>query len=127
MTPNFHRIVDIGYSLLDRDITGGRTFHLSAILNKSRVISIGINNYLKSHPRNKEFGYAPHARLHAEMAACLRLGFTDCSGLSIVNLRIDRNGNLCNSKFCLGCSNLIKFLNFKDAYYSTESGFESYY
>lgn len=126
MVPNFNRIVEIGYALIEKGSTG-RCWHLSAILNKSKILSLGINNYKKTHPQNEKFGYYPLAGVHAEMGACLRLGLTDCSGLTIVNLRINRKNEIANSKFCHGCSNLIKSLNFKEAFYSTDLGdFQQY-
>jgi len=118
---DFKRLIDISYALREKTITG-RTWHISFITNKSRILSIGVNNLSKTHPINKKYGYKPYQKLHGEMVAALRLGLTSCSGLSITNIRIDRNGQLCNSKFCEGCSNLVKSLNFKSAYYTNEFG-----
>jgi hypothetical protein len=116
------RITEIGYALREKSITGGRNFHASFILNKSKLLSIGVNRYNKSHPKNQEFGYSPMAGIHSEMAACLKLGLTDCSSLGIVNVRINRNGQLSNSCFCKGCSNLVKYLNFKEAFFTNDGG-----
>ena len=126
MTPDFKRLVDISYALQEKSITG-RCYHVSFILNKSKILSIGLNDYKKTHPKTKEFGYHPNSKLHSELAACLRLGLTDCEGLTIVNVRINNNGLLDNSKFCAGCSNLIKSLKFNSAYFSNERGeFQQY-
>lgn len=121
MLPNFDRIKEIAFATMEKSITG-RCWHMSIILNKSRIISIGFNNYFKTHPKIKEYGYHPHSKLHAELAACLRLGLTDCRGLTIVNIRISREMKITNSKFCNGCSNLIKSLNFSEAYHTDNSG-----
>lgn len=126
MNPNFQRIIDIGFATRQKNLIG-RCWHMSVILNKSKILSIGFNDYSKTHPKLKEFGYHPHSKLHAELAACLRLGLTDCTGLTIINLRINRNGLIDNSKFCVGCSNLIKSLGFTKAYFSnSQGGFEKY-
>lgn len=118
---NYNRIIEICYALKDKGSTG-RCFHTSIIINKSKILSIGINNYNKTHPKLKEFGYNPLSKLHSEMAACLRLGLTDCSNLTIVNIRINRNNKLDNSKFCNGCQNLIRQLNFSKAFYTNKLG-----
>ena len=103
-------------------MTGGRTFHISFILNKSKILSIGINKYNRSSSFNRNYGYLPHQKLHSEMAAAIKLGFINCNGLSIVNFRIDNNGNLANSCYCAACQNLIKALAFKSAHYSDNDG-----
>ncbi len=121
MIPNFDRIVDIGFALKEKTITG-RCWHMTVILNKSKIWSIATNNYFKTHPKIREFNYCHLVKLHAELAACLKLGMVDCSGLSIINLRINKNGELCNSRFCLGCSDLIRKLNFSEAFYTDEAG-----
>lgn len=121
MNPDFQRIVDIGFATREKSFSG-RCWHMSIILNKSKILSIGFNDYTKTHPKTKEFGYHSHAKLHAELAACLKLGLNDCAGLTIINLRINRNGLIDNSKFCVGCANLIKSLGFSEAYFSNSKG-----
>lgn len=116
------RAIEIAYAMKDKSHSGGRCFHLSAVFNKSKIISIGVNNYEKTHPQIQRFGYHPFARVHSEMSAALKLGLTDCNGLTIVNVRIDRNNKVVNSLFCKGCQNLIRYLNFSRAFYTTDSG-----
>lgn len=114
------RLIEVAYALREKNSSGGRNFHVSAIFKKSKLISLGLNNYSKTHPRTRDFGYPEHCRIHSELAACLKLGLSDCSGLTIVNVRIDRNGNLANSKYCRGCTNLVKHLNFSKAFYTND-------
>ena len=126
MQPNFSRIVEIGRALKDKG-SRKKNWHLSAILNKSKILSIGVNDYTKTHPKLREFKYHPLAKIHSELNACLKLGLTDCSGLTIVNIRIDKNENLNNSCYCFGCSNLVRYLGFKQAFFTDEDGnFQEY-
>ncbi len=118
---DFKRFVDIAYALREKTITG-QMWHVSFIVHKSKPISIATNNYKKTHPKLKEFNYHPSSRIHSELAAIIKLGFIDCSHLSIINIRIGNNGRICNSMYCLGCQRLVKTLNFKQAYYSDENG-----
>ncbi|NDA62330.1 MAG: hypothetical protein EBX50_09825 [Chitinophagia bacterium] len=64
--------------------------------------------------------------VHSEMDAIIKLGNTDCSGLILINTRINRNNKFDMSKPCSGCLNMIRSLNFKKIYYINKSGlFES--
>ena len=111
------RLIEISYALKEKGVTG-RAFHVSFILKKSRVLSISSNNYLKTHPQTRNFGYKTHNRIHSELGAALKLGLNDFSGLTLFNVRINRNNQLDMSCPCLGCQNLIKSLNFKSVYYT---------
>lgn len=117
----FERLIESAYALKGRFQTG-RAFHFAAILNKSRILSMATNNYSKTHPQTLLFNYQPNARLHSELSACLKLGLQDCSGLTIVSIRIDNNNRLNNAIFCNGCKELIKQLNFKNCYYTDKEG-----
>lgn len=55
--------------------------------------------------------------VHSEMDAVIKLGITDCTGLTIVNTRVNRNNKLDMSKPCRGCMDMIRKLNFKSVYY----------
>ena len=117
----YFRLIEISYALLERS-TIGRCRHFSFVLNKSKILAIGLNDYQKSHPMNQKFGYHPMSKLHAEMAAALKLGMVNCAGLTMVNIRINRENEISNSLYCRGCSNLVRALNFKDTYYSDSNG-----
>jgi hypothetical protein len=45
----------------------------------------------------------------------------------MVNVRIDLNGKIRNSKPCPFCQNLLKFLDFREVWFTNDSGgFEKY-
>jgi len=60
---------------------------------------------------------ADQVGVHSEMDAIIKLGLTDCSGLTLINTRIDRNNQLAMSKPCLGCTDMLRNLNFRRIYY----------
>jgi len=60
--------------------------------------------------------------VHSEMDAIIKLGNTDCSGLILINTRINRNNKFDMSKPCPGCLNMIRSLNFRKIYYINRSG-----
>ena len=55
---------------------------------------------------------------HSELNAVIKLGEEDCSKLTLVNTRINRNNILDHSAPCHGCSDMINQLNFKNVYYT---------
>ena len=120
---NLPRLIEIAYALKGKNSNnGGRCFHVCFILNKSKIISIGLNTYFKTHPKIRELGYPIEAGLHAELAACLKLGLTDCSKYDIVVVRIDNQNKLNLSKPCRACEKLLLGLNFNKVIYSNEMG-----
>lgn len=78
---------------------------------KGRVISMGQNSYVKTHPKQARFakavGLPDKQFLHAEIAAIIK-----CRDLSrahrILVTRIDRKGRTALAKPCLVCESAIK-------------------
>lgn len=116
---NFEKLEEIAYSLLDK--RDSRCFHVAFILKKKRIISIGWNKS-STHPLTKKYNYQPFAKTHAELAAVIRLGEMDCSDFDMAVLRINKNDKIDSSKPCVGCSHMIKQLNFRNVYYTSANG-----
>jgi deoxycytidylate deaminase len=123
-----NRIVEIAYALKPKYATG-RSFHVTGIFNKNKIISIGINNYRKTHPKSYEFikdevvnegDYFPS--IHSELSAILKLSVEDCSDFTFFNVRIDKNNQINNSRPCSGCVKLLKQVGFNHFFYSDEKG-----
>lgn len=127
----FKKCTEISYALLKKH-GDYRCKHFSFIFNKNRLLSIGINNPNKTHPKNLEIGFynrkgediSHTIGVHSELSAILKLGEEDCSKFLIVNTRINRNHKLDLSKPCDGCTSLLEQLNFKKVYFSTTSGYQ---
>ena len=125
---NFAKLIEISRALYPRYSTG-RQFHTTFFLKKNRIVSMGYNNYYKSHPINLRHNYKDrdgndcryHVGLHSEIACFLRYGQEDTSDLVWINIRIGRNGLVGLSKFCQGCQSLLRQSGFKRAFYSTNS------
>lgn len=122
MTINLRRITEISKALIGKNASNQKCNHVSFIYKKSKLLAIGTNKYHKTHPRIKDYNYHDFAGIHSELDATLKLGLTSCKGLTIVNVRIDKNGNVCNSAPCPGCLDLIQTLAFKEAFYTNNSG-----
>jgi len=120
----FNKIKEVSYALLNEHPSSHRCRHFSFILDGNKILKIGFNRS-KTHPRNLLYNYknrrgefmADQIGIHSEMDAVIKLGATDCSGLSIVNTRINRNNELDMSKPCSGCLHMLRSLNFNNIYY----------
>ena len=127
---NLKRIIDLTFSLQDSNKTKCRCRHFSFILNKNKILSVGINNPKKTHPRNIKYKYtgrynndiSVYVGIHSEMSAIIRYGFEDCTNHILVNTRLNVANSISNSRPCSGCQNLLKQLNFKRVYYTNNNG-----
>jgi deoxycytidylate deaminase len=127
---NFSKIVEVSYALINKHNADLRCRHFSFVLDKNKIVSIGLNS-LKTHPKNLKYNYVNKLNenisdivgTHSELSAVIKLGEEDCSGLTLVNTRINRNDELDFSAPCSGCCDMIKQLNFKNIYFSNNMGF----
>lgn len=126
---NFNKIIEVSYALINKHNADLRCRHFSFILDRNRIISIGLNSP-KTHPLNLKYNYVNKNNekisnivgTHSELSAVIRLGEEDCSRLTLVNTRINRNNMLDFSAPCSGCCDMIKQLNFKNVYFSNIQG-----
>jgi len=126
---NFDKIIEVTYALINKHNADLRCRHFSFILDRNRIISIGMNS-TKTHPMNLKYNYINKNKqkisdivgTHIELNAIIKLGIEDCSKLTLINTRINRNNLLDNSAPCHGCSDMINQLNFKNVFYTTCEG-----
>jgi len=93
--------------------------HVSLIVNKSNIVSVGINSR-KTHPLAQKHGYRFDAK-HSELDAYLRLTDKNMYGLILVNFRFNCRGQLRNSKPCQNCLSWCKEL-FDEIWFSHNDG-----
>ena len=122
-----HRYVNIAKALYRKGcISNGRTFNVSFGVYRDKVLAIGINDYSKIMPeysrqlnlKYKRYGeksYIPC--IHSEMSCLLKLGADNCDGISVYNVRIDKNGHCKNSQPCHNCYAALMQMNVKHIYY----------
>ena len=126
---NFNKIIEVSYALINKHNADLRCRHFSFIMDRNKIISIGLNNP-KTHPKNLKYNYTNKLNqkisdivgTHSELNAVIKLGEEDCSGLTLVNTRINRNNKLDFSAPCNGCLDMINQLSFKRFYYSNSIG-----
>ena len=94
--------------------------HVSIILHKNRVISVGTNSF-KTHPKAKEIGYH-YEEMHSELEAYQRVPRKFKSKkLVLLNCRSNRFGDLRMSRPCELCLPWCKEI-FNEIYYTNDEG-----
>ena len=104
-----------------------RCRHFTFILDGKRIVSFGTNSR-KTHPLNLLHPYtnrnmeaiSQFVGTHSEMKAILKIG--DCRGLSLLNVRIDRNGRIAQSRPCRGCMSVIRAAGIREVAYTDGRG-----
>ena len=109
----------------------GRNFHLTAIYDKDKLISMGWNDYNRPYPEKRfNIKYEPYKCtngkyipcLHSEIHAAIISNKLDFSDYIWMNIRINNSGRLDISKPCPNCMRLItQQLVYKKIYYFNEN------
>ncbi len=116
------RTVDIAMALCPLNLEH-RCSHIAFLIRCGKIIHIGTNS-CKSHPETLKYDYEDHQKvgIHAELNVCMKSGKENLKDYSMVVLRVDRKGNLANSRPCCGCQSVIKQFNIGDVWYSDSKG-----
>jgi len=128
MKPKVKQAIEISQMTADNIPLSGKRRRLAAICLDKRgdVISIGVNNYDKSHPTQYHFAnkcnMPDRIYLHAEVCAIIKAKTKDIHTIIVSHVNIA--GKLLNAKPCVICRMAIAQAGIKNVYYSTESGYE---
>jgi hypothetical protein len=116
------RTVDIAMALCPLNLEH-RCSHIAFLIRCGKIVHIGTNS-CKSHPETLKYDYKDHQKvgIHAELSVCMKSGKENLKDYSMVVLRVDRKGNLANSKPCCGCQSVIKQFNIREVWYSDSKG-----
>ena len=116
------RTVDIAMALCPLNLEH-RCSHIAFLIRCGKIVHIGTNS-CKSHPETLKYDYKDHQKvgIHAELSVCMKSGKENLKDYSMVVLRVDRKGNLANSRPCCGCQSVIKQFNIGDVWYSDSKG-----
>ena len=131
----FQKSIELARALFNPTKHEPRCFVVSIGWVKSRIVGVGINS-LKTHPanlRNPQFCRRTGARLSKD-SSCAELGLflkiknttnIDFDKISIVNVRLTRDGKIGNSMPCISCNSLYQYLQPKNLFYTLDSNFEN--
>lgn len=100
-----------------------RCSHIAFLIRKNKITHIGTNS-CRTHPETLKYDYKNHqlVGIHAELSVCMKSGKENLRDYKMVVLRVDRNGNLANSKPCCGCQSVIKQFNIGEVWHSDSNG-----
>jgi len=127
--------MDIALSLLPKAkksrSSRNKFFHFAFGYHKNKLIGIGQNNPEKTHTKAlvlaKRFNiHSDHPYLHAETDLISKLWgkhYID-ETLKMVIIRLNKRGQLRNSKPCEKCDIILKALDINRIWWSTDYGFE---
>lgn len=127
----FEKIKEVAFAF-DRELFPGRNLHLSFIIYKGRIIAIGQNSR-KTHPinlKNRKInkdgvdisGIKGTCSELATILTVIRRTNVPLNKCTIVNIRINQNNRINNSKPCLSCEKLIKHFDISKIIYSDKNG-----
>lgn len=124
----FKKSLELSRALYPADFGERRCAHWSFLYSKNRLLVVGENKQ-KSHPRNrfnvKDFDVALKnccSELICFVKAKNKFENLNWKKLTMVNVRIDKRGNIKNSRCCPACQNLIKYLGIQEVYHTTDAG-----
>lgn len=91
------------------------------IVQRKKMISLGINYRNKTHPVAKKFD--PHKTMHAEIHAITRaVNKEQLIGSTVVVYRQDNNGNQAMARPCMMCQKVLKHYGIKYMLYTNDKG-----
>lgn len=119
------KILRIAHDLYEVPI--GQNKHFAFLLQRNKILSIGFNNYDKSHPTSKNFSPENHEsdRVHAELDCLMKVRWNENISLNkctLVVIRLMRRGGVGMSKPCPKCQRFIDSMDVGQVVYSDADG-----
>ena len=108
-----------------------RTYHFAFIFRRKRIVAVGVNKPHDFDSRTQYFGfrfnipkYKEYCHAHAEIDAlskCWGKTIID-SNYTMVVVRLNSKGQLCDSKPCHDCQKIINQMTLKQIWWSNKDG-----
>ncbi len=123
MSKKLRRCIEITRSLKP-ELQSGKNFHVSFLYDGPRLLSIGCNSYKHGHLAHK-FGEYPPTRGGKNYKPC-RHSETEClnrlkkipKNFTMINIRVDNQGNVAMASPCKNCAAVLKKLSPKKIIFS---------
>jgi hypothetical protein len=117
------KIIEIA-RIIQPNVQNGKNFHVSAAFKKRKIIGFAWNDYSEPNLAHVFGEYLPtrngenyQAGRHSETQLIKKLGFS-MHDLTIVNVRIDKNGQPMMAKPCINCQKQLDKFGYKRIYYT---------
>jgi deoxycytidylate deaminase len=97
--------------------------HVSFIVKRNKIISVGINSYKRTHPLANKFAHLWN-KVHSELASIVNFPRKniDIATCDMYNVRVRTNGEVALSAPCKQCVKLIHAFNIRRVYYTNAVG-----
>lgn len=121
MLTNFDRYISKAQKLIYKPQC--RYKHFTFITNGNYIASIGVNNKYKTHPIANKYGHRFFS-VHSEINAISKFPYNIqyLRKFSLINIRLNKKGELRLSKPCLSCAKLICELKITNVFFSNNYG-----
>jgi deoxycytidylate deaminase len=126
-----NKLVDLSMPLLRN--RPGSSRHISFIVKRNKILSVGLNNSSKTHPLSQKYGHR-FASIHSELDAILiARSLSDFNGSTLINIRLSslsfhkkyNRPILRSSKPCGSCMRILAaHPEIKKVYFTNDDGFE---
>jgi deoxycytidylate deaminase len=97
--------------------------HITFLLIRRRVMSVGWSKAFKTHPMGRKYG-TRFDSIHSELDAILNFEFPPyvLHNVTMVNMRFSMDGKMSMSKPCEKCQKLISDFGIKEVYFTNRDG-----
>jgi deoxycytidylate deaminase len=104
--------------------TDSKNQHVSLIVYKNKVLSVGRNSYKKTDRFAQIHKFQNFFYIHSELNAIKKVyRYVDLSKVTLINMRFSKDSEqLLMARPCNDCMNLISAFNIKRVIYSDRSG-----
>jgi deoxycytidylate deaminase len=122
MTPKLQKKL---LSIVDRfkNLPRSKNKHFSFIIRRNKILSFGYNDGWKTSPQSQKNGYRFNS-IHSELASLIkyRSDYSQLRKCKLINLRINRFGEIGMSRPCANCMKFITSLGINRIYYTNREG-----
>lgn len=127
---HFDKLVEISRALYDPNHPL-RAFHVSFLLRRNKILAIGINKKcthtlnLRNRKHNRAGQDISNVKYQCSEFSLLRksrsqnINYNKCD---LVNVRINKSGNLDIARPCSSCQSLLRHFRVSDVYYTDKNG-----
>lgn len=130
MRKQFKKSLELSRALFPtvEERNGRRCIHYSFLFNKTKLILVAENKQ-STHTVNrynlKKFDISlknicSECRLF--LKAKSKFDNLNWKKLTVINVRVNLNGEICNSRPCSACENLLRYISPGEVYYTNNSG-----
>jgi hypothetical protein len=121
MSPKLQkRLLSIAFDL--RDCCEAENRHISFLLDKNRIVSVGFNSNYKYSKITRGMGYWASSR-HSEIDSYIKLRDKNLMPyLSLVNIRLSKTGTIGMACPCDKCLNFLSIVSPRRIFYTTADG-----